>query len=166
MGQLDRASMRFLALLLLTQVEGKHHMKVSRRTASVALLSLAVVPSVRAQAWPTKPIRIVVPTGAGGITDILARRIVASAAERLGQPVVIDNRPGAGGIIGTEIVAKAPPDGYTLLMVLSQPPDQPGALPEAALRHDQRFRAGHDAHQVAARAGRARRRCRRRRCRS
>ena len=125
MGQLDRASMRFLALLLLTQVEGKHHMKVSRRTASVALLSLAVAPSVRAQAWPAKPIRIVVPTGAGGITDIVARIVGARLSERLGQPVLIDNRPGASGIIGTEIVARAAADGYTLLMVFPSHPVNP-----------------------------------------
>jgi tripartite-type tricarboxylate transporter receptor subunit TctC len=97
-------------------------MKVSRRTASVALLSLAVAPSARAQAWPAKPIRIVVPTGAGGITDIVARIVGARLSERLRQPVLIDNRPGASGIIGTEIVAHAAADGYTPLMVFPSHP--------------------------------------------
>jgi tripartite-type tricarboxylate transporter receptor subunit TctC len=70
-----------------------------------------------AQDYPIRPIRIIVPTGAGGITDILARIVGNKISERLGQAVVIDNRPGAGGIIGTQAVAQAQPDGYTLLMV-------------------------------------------------
>src|SRR5262245_52491330 len=70
-----------------------------------------------ADSYPTRPIRLVVPTGAGGVTDILARVLGERMRDGLRQQVVIDNRPGAGGIIGSDIVAKAPPDGYTLLMV-------------------------------------------------
>ncbi len=69
-----------------------------------------------AQDYPTHTIKIIVPTGVGGITDLLARMIGNSISEQLGQPVIIDNRPGAGGTIGTRLVAQSPPDGYTLLM--------------------------------------------------
>src|SRR5215831_7588122 len=69
-----------------------------------------------AQAYPTRPVRIVVGFPAGGGFDIVARLIGQYLSERLGQPFVIENRPGAGGNIGTEVVAKAPPDGYTLLI--------------------------------------------------
>jgi tripartite-type tricarboxylate transporter receptor subunit TctC len=69
-----------------------------------------------AQGYPTKPVRLVVPFPAGGATDILARTISQRAAEKLGQQIVIDNRPGAGGTIGSDYVAKSPPDGYTLLI--------------------------------------------------
>lgn len=69
-----------------------------------------------AEAWPTKPVKIIVPFNAGGATDTVARVIGEKLATRLGQPVLIDNRGGAAGILGTDAVAKAAPDGYTLLM--------------------------------------------------
>ena len=67
--------------------------------------------------YPTKSIRVIVPQSAGGSTDLAARIVTQRLAEALGQPVVVDNRPGAGSLNGTETVAKAPPDGYTLLIV-------------------------------------------------
>src|SRR3954469_24923078 len=70
----------------------------------------------RAETWPSKPIRFVVPLPAGGGNDLLARIIAPRLGERLGEPVVIDNRAGAGGTIGSDLVAKAPPDGHTILM--------------------------------------------------
>ena len=67
-------------------------------------------------AWPTKPVRIVVPFAAGGTTDILARALAPELSKAFGQTFIVDNRPGAGGNVGADMVAKSPPDGYTLLM--------------------------------------------------
>jgi tripartite-type tricarboxylate transporter receptor subunit TctC len=71
---------------------------------------------VFAQAWPSKPIRLVVPYPPGGSTDLLARTIGAKVGEALGQQIIVDNRAGAGGMLGSDIVARAAPDGYTLLL--------------------------------------------------
>jgi tripartite-type tricarboxylate transporter receptor subunit TctC len=82
--------------------------------ATVALL-LALPATALAQAWPSKPIRVVVPFPAGGGIDTVARIVVPKMSEALGQPMVIDNRSGAGGTVGTEVVARATPDGHVLL---------------------------------------------------
>ena len=88
---------------------------------AAAALTVTINPYAQAQTavdrYPTRPIRIIVPFPPGGSNDILGRFIGQKLGERLGQTVVIDNRGGADGIIGTELAAKAPPDGYTLLMV-------------------------------------------------
>jgi tripartite-type tricarboxylate transporter receptor subunit TctC len=85
------------------------------------LLSILVAAAAAAQGYPNKPIRVVVPYVAGGAADITARSIGQKMSGGLGVPVVIENRGGANGMIGTEMVAKAPPDGYTLLLVASGP---------------------------------------------
>ena len=86
--------------------------RFTARTAAFTLL-LAASQAVLAQAWPNKPIRYIVPFAAGGTTDLLGRMVGAKLAEALGQPVVVENRPGAAGSLGVEMLAKAPPDGYT-----------------------------------------------------
>jgi tripartite-type tricarboxylate transporter receptor subunit TctC len=94
--------------------------RTARRVAlggALALAAAALLPSLAAaQSFPTKPIRIVVPFPPGGSTDLLARRIGEKLAAVWGQPVVVDNRAGAGGTLGADYVAKSAPDGYTLLM--------------------------------------------------
>ena len=101
--------------------------RLPRRTALATLLAAAlplagVTCSVAARAagaadaWPTRPIRLVVPFSAGGANDLMARSAAEGASRILGQPVVVDNRAGAGGTVGADIVAKAQPDGYTLLV--------------------------------------------------
>ena len=86
-------------------------------TALLVAASLAgLIPASHAQTYPVKPIRIIVPYPAGGTSDILARSIGQKLSESLGQPVVVENKPGANGNVGAEFVARSTPDGYTLLL--------------------------------------------------
>ena len=82
--------------------------------ATVACFAMAPANDVNAEEWPSRPIKVVVPYGAGGLTDLMARVTTARLSEALGQPFVIENRPGALGSIGTQYAISSPPDGYTL----------------------------------------------------
>ena len=92
-------------------------MKKSVRLLALLATLLPAANAIAAEAYPARPVRMIIPAGAGGVTDILGRVIAQKLGESLGQQVIVDNRPGASGVIGSQIVAKATPDGYTLLMV-------------------------------------------------
>ena len=94
-------------------------MKSTFRRLLLAAAVSALVPtlSANAQEWPAQPIRIVVPFGAGGVADLTARIVAQRVSQSLGKAVIIDNKPGAGGVVASDVVAKAAPDGYTLLLM-------------------------------------------------
>ena len=96
-------------------------MKLPRRNFLHLVAGAAALPALSritwAQGYPSRPVRVIVPFAAGGGVDIIARLMGQWLSERLGQPFVIENRPGAGGNIGTEAVVRAPADGYTLLLI-------------------------------------------------
>src|SRR5262249_41177197 len=98
-------------------------MKLPRRKFLHLAAGAAALPAVSriamAQAYPSRPVRLVVPFGSAGATDITARLVGQWLSERLGQPFIIENRPGAGGNVGTEAVVRAAADGYTLLVITS-----------------------------------------------
>ena len=132
-------------------------MKLPRRRFLHLAAGAAALPAVSRVAWaqtyPTRPVRIIVGFAAGGPTDILARLIGQWLSERLGQQFVIENRPGAGSNIGTEAVVRAPPDGYTLLLVSAPNADQRDALRQAQFQFHPRHRAGREHHPRAQRHG-------------
>jgi tripartite-type tricarboxylate transporter receptor subunit TctC len=98
----------------------KNHLLVSIFFVMVLVISqMTVLPLAHSQAWPTKPIKFIVPYPPGGGTDVIARIVQEPISQALGQQIIIDNRGGAGGSIGTEIAAKSPADGYTVLFTLS-----------------------------------------------
>ncbi len=98
--------------------------------AVLATLGMALPATVQAQAYPDKPIRFVVPYPPGGGTDVIARIVQERFQAALGQPIVIENRGGAGGSIGTDVVAKSAPDGYTVLFTLSSHTINPAIFPK------------------------------------
>ena len=130
--------------------------RVTLAAVAVCVLALTLACEAAAQKWPEKTVRIVTPFGpGGGTTDVFARILAQRLSEVLGQQFIVDNRPGAGSTLGTEFVAQSPADGYTLPDDLGVVLVQPGPLSEAALRLDQRFRAGLAGRERAARDRRA-----------
>src|SRR4051812_20926736 len=104
-------------------------MTLARIARCLAVLVAALhVGFASAQAWPAKPLKLVTPFPPGGSADVIARLIANQLSMQLGQPVVIDNRPGAGGLVGNEYAAKQPPDGYTLLLITGAYPVQAAML--------------------------------------
>jgi tripartite-type tricarboxylate transporter receptor subunit TctC len=95
-------------------------MNLNRRAFCAAVLALALAPAA-AQQWPTKPVRVVVTFSPGGSSDIVARALAVPLGAKLGQPIIVDNKPGAGGTIGAAEIARAAPDGYNLLMSNTTP---------------------------------------------
>jgi tripartite-type tricarboxylate transporter receptor subunit TctC len=93
--------------------------RLSLLQAFLVLCGILFATSGLAEPYPLRAIRIIVPYAAGGNSDVIARTFAAKLSESVGRPVIVDNRPGASGIIGADVVAKAPPDGYTLLMISS-----------------------------------------------
>ncbi|MFZ4408010.1 MAG: Bug family tripartite tricarboxylate transporter substrate binding protein, partial [Paracraurococcus sp.] len=106
-----------------------------RRRTLLAAPGLLALPAA-AQTWPSRPITVVVPFGAGGNVDALARIIAPGLSARLGQPVVVENAPGAGGILGVERVARAVPDGHTLVLAVEGPVSIMPSLSPGTLRFD------------------------------
>jgi len=94
----------------------RHHMKIWQRFACALTFSVNLYATAHAADWPTRPVSIVVPFPAGGTTDMLARSLGEQLSKRLGQTVIVENKPGAGATIGADYVAKAAPDGHTLFM--------------------------------------------------
>jgi tripartite-type tricarboxylate transporter receptor subunit TctC len=90
---------------------------ITKVLVATVLAAAVVSPAALAQKYPTKPIRLISPFSPGGGTDQLARLIGSKASESFGQPVITDNRPGAGGAIGAETTVRAEPDGYTFIIV-------------------------------------------------
>ena len=92
---------------------------MSRKAASIllALTTLTFATIAAAQDYPTKPVRVIIPFPPGAINDTVGRLIATELTNRLGKQFIVDNRAGAGGVVGTELAANAPKDGYTLLMV-------------------------------------------------
>src|SRR5262245_57341952 len=86
-----------------------------RTLASIGLIALSSL-AAQAQAWPDRPVKIIVPYAAGGGTDVLVRVLADRLSDALGQSFIVENRPGAGGMIGGETVARSAPDGYSLLV--------------------------------------------------
>jgi tripartite-type tricarboxylate transporter receptor subunit TctC len=85
--------------------------------AAVAAITAGAITPATAQDYPTRPVRMIIPFPPGGSNDVVGRLIATHLGDRLGKQVVVDNRSGAGGVIGTEFAAKSPPDGYTLLVI-------------------------------------------------
>src|SRR5690349_10724404 len=107
--------------------------------ALAAVVMTAVMASNALAAYPDRPLRLIVPFTPGGGTDIIARTLATGMAKELGQPVVVENKPGGGTVIGTDAVAKAPPDGYTLLVATFAHAVNPSMQPKLPYAWDKAF---------------------------
>jgi len=108
-------------------------------TMAAAVVTVALIGGTALAAYPDKPVRVVVPFAPGGGTDLIARTLGAGMSKELGQSVIIDNKPGGGTIIGTEIVARSPADGYTLVMATFAHAVNPSLMPKLPFATDKAF---------------------------
>src|SRR5262252_9241051 len=116
--------------------------KASSVTLVVAAIVAFAATLAHAQDYPTRPVRLIVAFTAGGTADRTARLIAARMESTLGQPVAVENKPGANGAVAAQYVAQAEPDGYTLFFTRRRDRDQPGVLRRSELRSDQGFCPG------------------------
>jgi tripartite-type tricarboxylate transporter receptor subunit TctC len=124
---------RYLAWLLLRTSSNQGLQPMTPRRSLLAAATLAVTPAARAQSeWrPSRPIRVLVPFAPGGATDLLTRLVASAVGDSLGQPLIVENRPGASGVIATQALFGAPPDGHTIMMATA---DTNSMLPAANAR--------------------------------
>ena len=106
---------------------------------SLMLIAAVTTPSSASAAWPERPVRLVVPFAPGGGTDAIARALAADMSRDLGQSIVVDNRPGAGTLIGTDNVAKSPPDGYSIVIATFAHAVNPSLMPKLPYDNDTAF---------------------------
>ncbi len=116
-----------------------------------ALIALGLTGPASAQTYPTHNVRLIVPFAAGGPTDVIARVVAQKLSEAWGQQIVVENVPGAGGNTGVAMVAKAAPDGYTMLVVSHRLHRQSEHVRQGAVRPDQGFRTGYAGRRLAER---------------
>ncbi len=90
-------------------------LKIAVRQLALTLALAACTLTASAETWPAKPVKFVVPFGPGGANDLVARAVADAASKQLGQPIIVENKPGAGSALGADYVAKSAPDGYTFL---------------------------------------------------
>jgi tripartite-type tricarboxylate transporter receptor subunit TctC len=117
------------------------HGAMTRRLTITALAVLLAGSQVEAQTWPAKQVTVVVPFAAGSLADIIPRLVFEQVSTQVGQTIVIENRPGAGGTIGAGVVAKAPPDGYTVLVPSSAHTIAPALYPKLSYQPERDFAA-------------------------
>lgn len=99
-----------------TRAASRAHRVVAAVMVGLVAMVVALPPPAGAQTWPSRPIKLIVPHAPGGVTDVVARVVAQPLGEALGQTVLVENKPGASGLVGTESAASAPPDGYTFVM--------------------------------------------------
>jgi tripartite-type tricarboxylate transporter receptor subunit TctC len=117
----------------------KQHRALAAAWAGLLAIATLVAAPALAQSWPTKPIRLLVPHAPGGVTDVITRIVAQPLGEALGQSIIVENRPGASGLLGTEVAARAAPDGYTLLMYVDTNTIFPSTVKQLAHDPDASF---------------------------
>ena len=105
-------------------------MKSSGLLVSIAMYAALGSLGAAAESWPSRPLHVIVPFGAGTTTDIVPRIVFEQVSAQLGQPIIVENRPGAGGVVASQALVASPPDGYTLMVVASGHATNPFLYPK------------------------------------